>query len=71
MRIKFTREYRVQDELGTLYKEGATLEVSESSARHFINRNAAIELGNHRKRAKPDKGTSRLLPGARKRPGNK
>ena len=71
MRIKFIREYRVKDELGTIYKEGKSLDVSEASARHFINRNAAIELGNNRKRAKPDKGTSKLLPGARKRTGNK
>lgn len=44
MRIKFTRDYAVKAEGGEKYAAGQEVEVSEASARHFINRRAAEEV---------------------------
>lgn len=44
MRIKFTRDYAVKAEGGEKYTAGQEAEVSEASARHFINRRAAEEV---------------------------
>ena len=43
MRITFTRDYTVNAAGGESYKAGQTIECSEESARHFINRGAAEE----------------------------
>ena len=39
--VKFVRAYTVQDGTGKTFKNGQVVEMSEPSARHFINRGAA------------------------------
>ena len=43
MKIKFTRNYTVQDGTGKTYQEGEIVDFVDASARHFLNRDAAIE----------------------------
>lgn len=43
MRIKFTKPYTVKAAGGESYQAGQEVEVSEASARHFINRGVAEE----------------------------
>lgn len=40
-RIRFTRHYTVKDDTKKTYKAGDVVEVSDASAKHFTDRNAA------------------------------
>jgi hypothetical protein len=44
MKIRFTRAYTVRDVTGMVYAEGAVLDCSDATARHFISRGAAIAV---------------------------
>lgn len=44
MKVKFTRDYAVQDGSGKVYKEGDLVNFVDASARHFVNRGAAVEV---------------------------
>lgn len=48
-KIEFTRDYEVKDGTGTKYRKGQVVEMSDDSALHFKNRQAAID-------AKPKRG---------------
>jgi hypothetical protein len=41
VKVKFLRTYTVNDEEAFRYEEGKVYEMSEASARHFVNREAA------------------------------
>lgn len=43
--IRFTRNYTVKDGSGKKYKAGEVIDLAEASAQHFINRRAAVPLG--------------------------
>lgn len=43
MKIKFEKDYTVQDGSGTVYKKDKTYDLEERSARHFLNRKLAVE----------------------------
>ena len=44
MKIKFIRDYKVNDAEGQRFKVGEIRELTEASARHFITRMAAEEI---------------------------
>jgi hypothetical protein len=45
MRIKFLKDYEVKAVDGPVYKKGQEIDVSDTSAWHFINRGAAEACG--------------------------
>lgn len=53
-RIAFTRNYEVKDGSGTRYTKGQTLDCSEASANHFINRRAAVLASEVKAKANTD-----------------
>ena len=42
--VKFLRNYTVQAENGATYSEGDIVQMSHDGAKHFINRQAAVEV---------------------------
>lgn len=44
MKIRFLRDYLVKDDTGTTYKKGQVCDMVETSARHFLNRGAAVDV---------------------------
>jgi hypothetical protein len=42
VKIKFTRNYRVQDDEGKEYEAGQSVTLPESSANHFLRREVAV-----------------------------
>lgn len=57
-RIRFTRNYTVKDDTKTTYKVGDIVEVSDASAKHFTDRQAAELLKDDEpKRPEPPKQT--------------
>lgn len=50
-KIKFLEDRTVQDTEGQTFKKGSVHDVSDSSARHWINRGVAIEVADQPKAA--------------------
>ena len=42
VKVRFVRDYRVQDEEAQVYEEGKSYPMSEASAQHFVRRGAAV-----------------------------
>lgn len=73
MKVRFVRDYTVKDEEGKEYKKGRVYDMSESSARHFLNRNAvevvdaeAVDAGLERTDVEASETTARPRGRARK-----
>lgn len=45
MKVRFVRDYKVRDAEGREYKKGRVYDLPESSAQHFLNRNAIEIVG--------------------------
>lgn len=52
VKIKFVCDYEVDAPGGKSYREGQTVSMSRSSADHFINRYAAVEVKTAKKTTK-------------------
>lgn len=44
MKIKFEKDYTVQDSSGTVYKKDTVYDLEDASARHFLNRKLATKV---------------------------
>ena len=58
-KVKFLRKYKVNDEEGREYAEGEIVDLSEGSAKHFIDREAAEEYSEE---AKPKPSPKSKVP---------
>ena len=54
--VRFTRNYTVKDGSGTKYRAGEVVDLPEASAQHFINRQAAVLLGQEPETAEAPSG---------------
>lgn len=52
-RIKFTRAYQVKAKDGETYEAGQVVELNDASAKHFLDRGAAVEAGDEPRRPEP------------------
>lgn len=59
VKVRFVRDYQVQDEEATVYESGKSYTMPEASAQHFVRRGAAV-IDDGRKRSRggdePDAG---------------
>ena len=62
-KIRFTRDYQVKAKGNPKFKKGEEMYVSADSAKHFVDRDAAVIIADAPKKMKPREEPKPFVPG--------